>query len=120
MYFLIIDDIDENHNHLDDYKYTNGTHAVMRRFEKTPKRIKNTNCIFVKRGKLLEKLLLFETGIMLSDIAAVPELDRNKRPTSHWLVVTNRSSWLESFEKSNRKLRKVTKQSLIRDCTFFK
>ena len=82
----------------------------MRRFEKTPKRLKNTNSTFVRRGKLLEKLMLFETSIILSDIVMVPELDRNKRPTSHWLVVSNRRGWLECFEKSNGKLRRVTKK----------
>ena len=61
--------------------------------------------------------MMFETSIILSDIAVVPDLDRNKRANSHWLVVNNRSSWLESFEKSNRKLRKETKQHLIRECT---
>ena len=78
MCFLIIDDIDVNHNHLDGYTYTNDIHAVMRRFEKTPKRIKNTNCSFVKQGNLLEKQMLFETSIILSDIAVVPDLDRTK------------------------------------------
>ena len=115
--FLIIDDIDVNNNRLDGYTYTNGIHAIMRRFEKTLKRIKNTNCTFVKRGKRLDKLTFLETGIILSDIAVVPDFDRNKRAGSDWLVVSNRRSWLESFEKSNCKLRRVTNQNLIRQCT---
>ena len=115
--FLVIEDMDENHNYLDGYTYTNGIHAVMRRFEKTPKRLKNTNSTFVRRGKLLEKLMLFETSIILSDIAVVPELDRNKRPTCHWLVVSNRRSWLDCFEKPNSKLRRVSKESLMQQST---
>ena len=97
--FLRINDINVNHNQLDEYSYTDGIQAVMKGFEKTPKRTKNTNCPFVKRGQLLKKLIPFETNIILSDIVIVPDLDRNKKANSHWLVASNRSSWLESFEK---------------------
>ena len=116
--FLNIEDIDLNNNHLCEYEINNGIYAVMRRFESPPTQIENSNSTFITRGKLLDKLFLFDTSIILSEIAVVPELSLDATPqTSYWLVVKNRCDWLSFFERKNTQLRNVSRKSLIRECT---
>jgi len=114
--FLNIEDIDLNNNHLCEYEVNNGIYAVMRRFESPPTQIENSNSTFITRGKLLDKLFLFDTNIILSEIAVVPELSIDgSTQTSYWLVIKNRRDWLLFFEKKNRQLRNVSRKSLISD-----
>ena len=116
--FLNIEGIDLNNNHLCDYEINNGIYAVMRRFESSSTQIENSNSTFITRGKLLDKLFLFDTNIILSEIAVVPELSLDgSTQTSYWLVIKNRRDWLSFFERKNRELRNVSRKSLISECT---
>jgi len=110
--FLNIEDIDLNNNHLCEYEVNNGIYAVMRRFESPPTQIENSNSTFITRGKLLGKLFLFDTNIILSEIAVVPELSLDASPqTSYWLVIKNRRALLSFFDRKNRHLRNVSRKS---------
>ena len=92
-----------------------GIYAVARKFETTPTAIDGTSCKLVKKCTLSEDLILVHTETITSVLSVVPDPDigrGNNDCTKDFLVVSNRTEWLDQFRNTNRKYGNTTQASL--------
>ena len=75
------------------------------------------HCNFVRRRRLMGGLFLYDTEAIVSEIAVVPDLEENGQPGLDFLTITNRSGWLDYFEKKNKSMDAISYRTLYDQCT---
>ena len=112
--FLHLKNLKQPYSNIGGYPVdTEGIYAVVRRFENVPR---PTASDFVSRGRLINRLFLFHTDTIQSELAVVPEIGSDgSNDGSDWLVISNRAGWLDYFYKKNAAI--PTLSSLYNACT---
>ena len=114
--FVVIKELNNGPNMVQGYDIqTPGNYAVVRRMESETEVI--PHCNFVRRGRLMGGLFLYDTEAIVSEIAVVPDLEENGQPGLDFLTITNRSGWLDYFGKKNKSMDAISYQTLYDQCT---
>ena len=98
------------------YNWTVTASTQLRKFETSPTVIDGTGCKLIKKCELSDGLILVHTETIISVLSVVPNPDigdANNDISPDFLVVSNRTQWLDEFRKTNRKYGNATSVSLF-------